>query len=211
MSSSLSIYLDQTSLALKDTSGYTNLSGCIHLENADTLPTWARIQFLGQEKIDTASRIIVDDTYQLSSRPNDWQQDPENKRHFTLLFSFSIPQDMPTSVHICKYHSEDEEETEGGIYYTLEATVSTLKQKSIVPIIIYRPYCSLSVPRRLCWGITGHSNMWQYEIDVPHIMDTCTESGSINLRLRSIQNKSNRVAETCLIGCQLIQVVQLEG
>jgi hypothetical protein len=225
----------------------TNLFGLIQIHSESLcfiFPVWAQVQLIGMEQIGNTSRIIVNDTYQLSSRPGDWQPsssvllssspDSMEEKVYSLPFSLSVPSNMPISFQI---YDQNEDFVCCGIYYTLEVRVSSINQSAIQPVHFYRSNnknYSLrsntstddgvmeegeaveeeSIPKRVFWGITKQSKQrWQYELEFANTFDLITsKSGSISVRLRSVYGHRQEMnGDCCLIGCQIIQSIHLDG
>lgn len=248
--------MDQESFALDGLrpNSTTNLFGVIQI-HSDSLcfipPLWAQVQLIGREQVGNTSRIIVNDTYQLSSHSGDWQPSSSSEILsslpnsiegviYSLPFSLSVPSNMPTSFQI---YDPDQDFVCCGIYYTLEVRVSSMDESVIQPVHFYRSSnrrSSLqsnnnstndvkvigegeeeeaddeeeSMPKRVFWGITKQSKQrWQYELEFPNTFDLVTsKSGSISVRLRSVYgNRKEIKGDCCLIGCQIIQSIHLEG
>lgn len=233
----LSFTLNQESFALISNSN-TNVQGIIQIESTSSCfiaPVWVQIQLVGKEHIGNQSRIIVNDTYHLSSNPDDWSPSfllrstiDRIENIYTFPFSISVSNNMPSSFQIY-----DEQQDDGiicGIVYSIQVKVSSIDQKIIEPIHFHRSERKLlsnignmveeqedkefTIPKRVFWGITKQAKQrWQYELEFPNTLDLVTlTSGSISVRLRSVSgHKRERKDDCCLIGCQIIQSIHLEG
>ncbi|KAI8883920.1 hypothetical protein K501DRAFT_333050 [Backusella circina FSU 941] len=216
MSSNLSVCLDQHSIALRDTESCAYVTGFIKIETDLAnfkLPSWARIQLQGHEKIDNITHSILHDTYQLSSRPHDWICDHSDSIYYKLPFRLEVPKDIPSSFQMERYQEKENEKfndnNDDGIYYTIKATVSGLNQSAREIVHFYRTSDSALIPRRLLWGIAKHATTWHYEIDLPRQLDGAGKPDTMTIRLKSRQRTNRRNIESCLVGCQVIQLVQI--
>jgi hypothetical protein len=216
MNSTLSVCLDQQSIALRDTESCAFVTGFIKIETDledFQLPSWTRLQLQGHEKLDNITQSLLQDTYQLSSRPHDWVCDTSDGIHYKLPFQLEVPSDIPSSFQIEKCHEKENEtlydDDQEGVYYTIKATVSGLNQSAIEIVHFYRTSDSAQIPRRLLWGIAKHATTWHYEIDLPRKLDNDGKSDTVNIRLKPRQRNNRRNLESCLVGCQLIQLVQI--
>jgi hypothetical protein len=195
------------------------------------------VQLIGKEQIGDTCRTIVNDTYQLSTYPDDWKSCSSlsssvdsTVSEYSLPFSFPVPSNIPTSFQI---YDQQEECVSCRIYYTLVIKVSSVSQIVLQPVHFHRSnmiQCrsilfnqenitkeeeeEYIVPKRVFWGITKQPKQrWQYELEFPNNFDLVTcKSGSISLRLRSVSGRKSETKKgCCLIGCQIIQSIHLEG
>lgn len=224
----LSFTMDQEYFALDGSrpNSTTNVFGIIQIQSKPLCfipPVWTQVLLIGREEIASTSRIIVNDTYQLSSSPDDWRlmlstnsSNDTTDNVYNLPFSLSVPNSLPASFQI---------QNQGpficcGIYYTLEVKVSTMDQGVIQSIQFYRSNKNSNliegeecdIPKRVFWGITKQSKQrWQYELEFPNTFDLVNcKSGSVSVRLRSVSGQEMK-GDCCLIGCQIIQSIHLEG
>lgn len=230
----LSFTMDQESFALDGLrpNSSTNVFGMMQIHSKSLCfipPVWTQVQLIGREEIGNTSRVIVNDTYQLSNRSGDWRPSlslsssvDTIENVYNLPLSLSVPTNLPASFQIYN---------QGpiiccGIYYTLEVKVSSIEQSIIQPIHFHRSNKNsnliekeeeeeeYTIPKRVFWGISKQSKQrWQYELEFPNTFDLVTcKSGSISIRLRSIYGQNKEIkGECCLIGSQIIQSIHLEG
>ncbi|KAI8985815.1 hypothetical protein BDB01DRAFT_849667 [Pilobolus umbonatus] len=207
MDSQYSIVLDKPYFLLEEgqSHAYSNIYGVIQMNSVYLQPPeWIDVQLIGTEIIGKKSQIIVNDIYRISNHDIEWTIDQDND--FQYNFPFNIPiesENVPSSFQMMDPNKQYS--ILGGIFYTLQ--VITPNQKITRPIHLYRSH--VSAPRRVFWGISNKLK-WQYELEFPQIFDiTSNRSGLISIRLRSTCYRNT--SESCLIGCQLIQSVHLEG
>lgn len=225
----LSFTLDQASIPLRSNST-TSIQGVIQIESTSLCfmaPAWIQIQLVGREHIGDQSQIILNDTYHLSSHPNDWLPSllvlaavDRIENVYRFPFTLTVPSHMPLSFQI----HDQEELIICGITYTLQVKVSSMDQTVTLPIHFHRSSSKHeeeeeekeeeNIPKKVFWGITKQAKQrWQYELEFSSIFDlVTTTSGSISVRLRSLSDqKMEGKDDCCLIGCQLVQSIHLEG
>lgn len=218
----------------------TNIFGIVQIHSESscfTPPVWAQVQLIGMEQIGNTCRTIVNDTYQISTYSGDWRSSctslsssvDSTSSEYSLPFSIPVSSNIPASFQI---YDQQEEFVYCRIYYTLEIKVSLLNQSISQPIHFYRSNAvqyhknllfnqedstreEYTIPKRVFWGITKQSKQkWQYELEFPSTFDLAnSKPGNISLRLRSVGRKKNETTRkgSCLIGCQIVQSIHLEG
>lgn len=234
MSDSISCCLNQESFALDglNPQSTTSIFGTvqIHSESSSfTPPAKTKAHLVGREQIGNTCYIIVNDIYQISNNPDDWQSSSSTNASFDYNLTFSLPvlNSVPTSFQM---YDQQENFVCCKIFYTLEIEISSTNQTVTVPIFFHKSknikHAIRSItldeeqieeeqlPKKLFWGITKQSRQrWQYELEYPHIFDLADcKSGNISMRLRSLNgSRGDMKSDCCLVGCQLIQLIRLEG
>lgn len=235
MSDSISCCLNQESFALDGLNPHstTSVLGTVQIHSESTSytpPARTKAHLVGREQIGNTCFIIVNDIYQISNNPNDWQPSANTNTSFGYNLTFSLPvlNSIPTSFEM---YDQQENFVCCKIFYTLEIDIHSMNQTVIVPIffrkskILKHTIASTSfngepieeneqLPKKLFWGITKQSKQrWQYELEFPHIFDLADcKFGSITMRLRSLNgSRGNMKSDCCLVGCQLIQCFRLKG
>ncbi|KAG2210283.1 hypothetical protein INT47_003268 [Mucor saturninus] len=220
--------MDKASFALDGSrpNSTSNVFGIIQIQASEQCfirPIWTQVQLVGREEIASTSRIIVNDTYQISNNPDDWRPllssttNSSDENVYNLPFSLSVPNSLPASFQI---QNEGPSLVCCGIYYTLEVKVSTMETGVLKAIQFHTSNNNImegeeecDIPKRVFWGITKQSKQrWQYELEFPSTFDLgqCQTPSSISVRLRSVSGQEMK-GECCLIGCQIIQSIHLEG
>ncbi|OBZ91526.1 hypothetical protein A0J61_00428 [Choanephora cucurbitarum] len=164
------------------------------------------MRLVGKEQIGDKTFVIVDDIYHLSSRPNDWRM--MNNNTYQLGFGFSVPSNIPSSF-------EDRTASPSkSICYTIQITTSLAPETCwIRPIYFHQSITEESLPKRVFWGVAKLANnqaKWQYELEFPNMFHLdITKSEHVFVRMRSLGQPG--IDTCCLIGCQIVQVIHMEG
>ncbi|KAI9487556.1 MAG: hypothetical protein EXX96DRAFT_553752 [Benjaminiella poitrasii] len=219
----LDIYPDKDSFILHRNQQESNITGTIESSIA---PLWTQIRFIGQEQLNQTIKTIIDTTYLLSTRPTDWKQTTTISHQYSLPFSLAVPSHIPISFQVPSQTGSFEGMLDG-VYYRVEVMVASIDHLFTCPIHFHlslSPLCTLSNddltrsvhgwPKRVIWGVVQQQQFrlqrWHYELEFSNILDLDNpDVGCILVRLKSMFRFNKDCC--CLIGCQLIQTVQLEG
>lgn len=214
----LSFTLDQESFALKS-NATTEIEGVIQIKSHGFIaPSWIQIQLVGTEVIGSQAQTMINDTFQLSSQIEDW-----NTRLFdqddvySYQFRLSVASTLPASFQVF----DEEGSLVCGIGYQLQVKVSSMEQTMTRAIHFHRSgrynvmdKQEYAIPKRVYWGITKQAKQrWQYELEFAGTFDLMVSRiGMVSVRLRSVSGHKRELKDDCcLIGCQIIQSIHLEG
>ncbi|KAI8077150.1 hypothetical protein BDF21DRAFT_494708 [Thamnidium elegans] len=215
----LSFTLDQESFAIKS-DATTQIEGVLQIKSHEFIaPTWIQIQLVGTEVIRSQTQTMINDTFHLSSKLEDWKTrlfDQDNV--YSYQFRLSIVNTIPASFQVF----DEQGSLVCGIAYKLQVKVCSMEQTMTRAIHFHRSgrYNNVmdkqeyAIPKRVFWGITKQAKQrWQYELEFASTFDLMvSRTGMVSVRLRSVSGHKRELKDDCcLIGCQIIQSIHLEG
>ncbi|GAA5802239.1 hypothetical protein HPULCUR_007702 [Helicostylum pulchrum] len=181
-------------------------------------PSWIQIQLVGTEVIGSQTQTMLNDTFQLSSKIEDWTTLFDQDNVYSYQFRLSIASStLPASFQVF----DEEGSLVCGIDYQLQIKVSSMEQTTTRAIHFHRSgrynvmgKQEYAIPKRVYWGITKQAKQrWQYELEFASTFDlVVSRIGIVSVRLRSVSGHKRELKDDCcLIGCQIIQSIHLEG
>ncbi|KAG2234061.1 hypothetical protein INT48_006206 [Thamnidium elegans] len=187
----LSFTLDQESFAIKS-DATTQIEGVLQIKSHEFIaPTWIQIQLVGTEVIRSQTQTMINDTFHLSSKLEDWKTrlfDQDNV--YSYQFRLSIVNTIPASFQVF----DEQGSLVCGIAYKLQVKVCSMEQTMTRAIHFHRSgrYNNVmdkqeyAIPKRVFWGITKQAKQrWQYELEFASTFDLMvSRTGMVSVRLR---------------------------